>query len=466
MSAAAGMKAFKTLFGSATVDKQALSGAVDAAGGAATRRRLSNVATAIRRGDFGSFNNAGTNLQRSFATIQTAERPFVAVQVILAHATVGQAMTVDRAKFYIPAAPVTNPAARTGTHFDFTFGGNPGVTLPALPALVTGHNRIEVAVSDWLWVDSVASAEGAKLLPMMGAKAYVSTNAGLTLVGAAQYNMTAFSNPTHGRIWRAMNDIGDKVTDPTTWTGNGAGTSAGGFSASTPILGFRYMARDGAISTVMNCEDSIGWGAVLDGGGVNIGWGNTGSDTGFYAKICWEISDRGGIGVEYANMGWPSTYMQSQGYRIRSLIAAGILPDLMFVMGGSPNNTGATITSAQIADMRRDLMRSLYDLRQAGVATAIRTMIPSSPISGNKPWGATDVLRRTHNDQIRAMASLGHEIFDAATPLAESVDGNGQEQLIFPDSVLHPTEASYALARPRAEAIIEKYATPVSGLVY
>lgn len=429
---------------------------------AAMRRRTTNIATAIRRGDFGAFNNA---TPRSFATIQSAERPYVGVRVILAHATPGQAMTVDRVKYYATAQPLVNPSARANTHFDFTFAGATSVTLPALPTLVTGQNRIEVAVSDWLWVDSIASVEGAKLLPIMGAKAYVSTAASLTLVGASQYNMTGWSNPANGRIWRSMSDVGDKVTDPTTWTGSGTGTGTGGFSLSTPILGFQYMVRDGAVFTVMNCEDSIGWGAIIDSGGANTGWGATDLDTGFYAKPCYEVSDAGGIGVEYANMGWPSTFMESQGYRIRSLLSAGVVPDLMFMMGGSPNNTGNTITALNISTMRREAMRSLQDVRQSGAAVAVRTMIPSNPAAGQKPWGATDALRKSYNDALKAMAALGVDVFDASTPLVASVDGNGQEVLAFPDSVLHPTEPSYAYGRPAVRAILKKYVTQIPGLV-
>lgn len=412
--------------------------------GQASRRALpSATAFSAYTGFMSAFNNS---VAKTWHHFQAVEAPFIAVRPIFAHSTTTQSFDVGVCKITVSPDPATDPRMNNKTWVNVTKGGLTSWTVPAAPGLAA-DNRIQYSVTDWTYINSVPNAEGT--FPIVACRAYIPTAVnGLIFPGGNTYSMAGWrvaDSINRGRVWSSYYQDGDAATTTTAFTSTTQRNSS-------PIIGFEYMSADNVISYVA-LGDSIDWSVAT---GMNL------VAKGYWADAAWDVSDAGPVKVQYANLGWPGTKMNSIQYRLADFLASGIgKPSFISAPIGSPNDMG-TITDGNIAEQKRcdAIIRSLCN--QFNIPRIARDVIPSNPDATPTPlynWGATDSKRRDMNDAALARVAQGDLLLRANRALSGGINGNGQEVMaagLYDTTNLHPIQAGSDVLKPLAKALIQE----------
>lgn len=385
----------------------------------ANRIKHGNLGTRILSARMGTFDNSTVKTFR--AIIEVAAAGFDAVRPIFANGNTGATYTV--AGCNVRALADTTSALPSAT----------AVTLPSsgvVPVAIAGTRR-SFLLGNWTDLASVARTDGGTGA-LVCIDAYVSTNASITIMGNGTDPFTNWATRTN-RKWIMRYNDGDCVTTPANFTST---TNR----SQSPIIGVQYLAR-GRVITVMGVGDSI-----TDGRGTYL-------CEGFGVPACESVSSQTGTVFEWVNCGRPSESSSNFRYFLSDACAAGIVPDVVVISAGSPNNTGATIAAAEVAAGRFGMAHLLRTAKDYNVHPVIWTWPPIN--ASVKAWGSSDALRTAYNAAVLQYADL--DVMDFADVLEGATLGSGQIEFgsgLTTDGV-HPNDAGNAVMSPLLAAKLQ-----------
>lgn len=480
-------------------------------------RNLGNVGVRIFGGRI--YNpkpiNSGAAAGRTYEATTTAAVPFDAVRMVVAMGNTDAANAIP-VTGYGSIAAVANPndAGLASASWQVaTFGGanNLGgantVTLSPSP---TSARRTHY-VSDIIPVASMPRDDGGAY-PMLRMRLYVSQTTGSTgnivVLGNGTQSFANWATHPSGRIWR-MGSKGGQFSQ----TNHLGMTEAAGVTAENgcPIVGLIYYAR-GKVVNVVGFGDSIteGQGTYVGEGfgfpacqalsqnekNVAFEWSDMGWSgqtltairqhvfDALSAGLKWDIAVLpggspndigGGAGYVGSISGTTLTVTTAGSANISvgdtingpNIVAGTKIAALGTGIGGNGTYTVDTsqtaasgslvnarpITAADIAGMRFKASHMVDLVKGAGMVPVLWTWLPTN--SAVKPYGVTDGLRRSLNDDYRSWANRGCIVADFDAALAGLTDATGQVQMLAGTTTdsIHPNDTgSAALAAILARA--------------
>jgi hypothetical protein len=376
-----------------------------------------------------AFDNTVPKTHRA---IFTTAQHFDAVRVIFGH---GGAAPLHVAKFAV--AVLDDPANYALAGVTWVPGTSNGAADATVPAR-KGVGRRGLLRSDIIPISSLTRADGATKCPFIAVAAYGDTQASLTLIGKADgtTNLTPWAtHPTRPRLYR-YND-GDCVSSPASFT------STDNRSTSF-IVGVEYLAR-GRVVGVAAVGDSISNG---EGSGITY----PGATSPFLA--CVDLSDLADVCYDFINWGWSGVNTTAIKNQVLDVLEAGIVPEIMFIPTGSPNDIATTIVNDHIDLMKKNLAVAIEAMEARGVEPAQWLWLPSNTVV--KAYGATDSVRVAYNDAKRLEAGRGIVVMDADAIIAGAADGSGQIQMnaAYESDGIHPDDPGHAVLMPLAKNTI------------
>ena len=238
------------------------------------------------------------------------------------------------------------------------------------------------------------------------------TAGSVTMMGSGAGGTDSFTN------WATRPD--GEIVSLRQQTGNQTAT-AGAFTSTTqvsycPIIGVKFYAR-GNVYTIMLTGDSI-----------DSGRGTYRAD-GPVRQAIRSIA-RSGYVVSVANLAWAGSSSTNNRGTAAIAFAAGLVPDMLFRSGASPNDTGGAISDATtVQAWRAAAAESRAACAQYNVECAFRTGIPANHAgdtpAGVETWGATDSLLQAWNAETLTWRSLGVRVFDWWRSVAGAVGPGG-----------------------------------------
>lgn len=300
--------------------------------------------------------------------------------------------------------------------------------------------RRSFQVSDWIFKSSITNT--LSQYPLLGIRIFVAANANpITIMGNGSDNFSNWASHPSGRIWKMRRA-----------NGNFASTSQSSFTASAstsnqcPVIGVQYAAR-GKIITVMGVGDSL-----TEGRGTYIG-------EGYIFPAVTNVSNKNRVPIEYCNLGWSGASSGAFRNSAIDVLSAGIIPDIMVVPNGSPNDISTTITAANINSLRINMNRILAECRDKNVQTLITTWMPSNPAI--KDYGGSDSLRTTYNAETLLYRNTGSIVVDTSSVLSGITDGDGQVNMLAGSTTdnIHPNDFGNSLLT----ALLTSYITDFSS---
>lgn len=333
------------------------------------------------------------------------------------------------AKAAVASLDTTNNFKADGLTFtNLLFNGGYDGIVPPSP----GNGRRSYLVSDWVALSSLTPSDDATKEPKIIVSAYIETAETITLMGKSD-GTTDFTNwathPTRPMVMR-YND-GDCVTTPANFTSE--------TNRSTSPIGFIQYAARGQVVTVFAVGDSIANG---EGSGITY----AGQSEAFLA--CVELSDMDGIAYDFVNLAWSGTTTDRITDQVIDILKTKVLPDIMLIPVGSPNDVATTISASHITNARQRYTRSVMECEKHNVIPIIWTWLATDP--SVKDRGASDSLRRDYNDAIRALANKGVIVADYASVIDGEEDEDGQTLMVpaYTSDHIHPNDAGKAALKP------------------
>lgn len=422
---------------------------------------LSNIGQRIFGGrvsnEYALASGAGSGRAFAVKTV-TAAKKFSAVRLILA---VGQNAGGTAITPTVTAAgaalPNTSDAAEgAAAYVDFTFNGAANTTLP--PS--ANQFRRAFVLSDWAALPSVSRDDGGEF-PLLSLKAYISTTGtagGVVLLGSAggTDSFAAWATRPDGRIWQ-MYGKGYAIIAA---TAPGMVPSNSAVENRTVIVGYQYIA-DGKVQNVIGLGNSI-----TEGRGTYIGEG-----WGFPACVlASNDTQRNPLAIpfEWSNLGWSGFDGAQIAQNALDAAAAGLIGarDIVFLPWGSPNDFATTITPTLLTRMKGRLGVALGAIQSKSARTVRWSFLPTNP--SVKAYGATDQLRRDHNDAGRATVRYGEIFADFDVALAGITDPVTLQTSLragTSDDGIHPNDAGNALLAPLAERSLFEHVRPAPGIL-
>lgn len=382
------------------------------------------IGTRVPFGRMGTISNAAATTYHV-----TAEAPchFDAIRPLFASIDAARSYQHTSVKVSVLSDVSTDAAMlnNAGTWVTVTQNGQGAIPV----ATSVNGSRIAYTTPDFIPLASIDRTDGGKN-PLVAIRSYVAdgTAAALPAYGNGTDGFTNWATRTDGCMWAARQVAGDGVTTPTNFTG---GTSATPQSQS-PIIGFQYLAR-GRVITVCNPGDSIS-----EGRGTYLGDGFGYQATRLAAALA-------GIATEFMQGGWSGQSCAGiTGYAARALDILNtqqVLPDVMVMPIGSPNDETVTLTAAGVLAQRTAVELVISECKRKGVPLVLWTWLPTN--YSVRPYGATDALRRAYNADMLARYP---NVVDLAALFYGGVDVNGQDILINAADSIHPNDTGNSLA--------------------
>jgi len=353
--------------------------------------------------------------------------------------------SIDAVRSYQHTASKVSVLSSVATDADLLNNAGTWVTVTqngqgAIPvAISVNGSRIAYTVPDFIPISTIDRTDGG-INPLVAMRTYIadSTATALPAYGNGADSFTNWATRTDGYLWAARQVAGDAVTVPTNFTG---GTSAVPQSQS-PIIGFQYLAR-GKVITVCNPGDSIS-----EGRGTYIG-------EGFGCLATRAASAVIGAATEFMQGGWSGQSCAGvAGFAARALDILNtqqILPDVMILPIGSPNDETVTLTAAGVLAQKLAIELVISECKRKKVPLVLWTWLPTN--YSLRPYGATDALRRAYN---ATMLAKYPNVVDLASLFFGGVDTNGQDIMILTDDKIHPNDLGNTLAaRLLTPAVVE-----------
>lgn len=386
------------------------------------------IGTRIQFGRFGTISNATA---KTFHVTAEAACHFDAIRPVFGSYDSARSyqFSVVKASVLSSVADDTAMLNNAGTWVTGTVEALTAVPLKvALGGSTT--SRIGYTVPDWMQLSSVDRTDGGTL-PLIAIRCYSNDTSAtaLPVYGNGTDDFTNWATRS-SRKWFARHFSGDGVSTPANFTG---GTSATPQSQS-PIIGFQYQSR-GTVITVCGVGDSI-----TEGRGTYLG-------EGFMLPACEAIQTATGLAIEYMQAGYSgqSLYGSSGGIngfsaRALDILNSEIVPDVLVMPVGSPNDEPTTLTAAGIALQQLGVQSVIAECKRRGVALALWTWMPTN--YAVDPRGSTDALRAAYN---AACLLKYRNICDLATIHTGPLDGNSQYTMLYTTDGIHPNDAGNTL---------------------
>lgn len=152
--------------------------------------------------------------------------------------------------------------------------------------------------------------------------------------------------------------------------------------------------------------------------------------------------------VEFFNAGFSGQVLNGatggiNGFAARALDIVntpGMVPDVMVMQLGSPNEETTTLTAAGVAGQQAAVREVVAECRAKGVHLILVTWLPTN--YAVYPRGSTDALRSAYN----AAAKLAYpNVCDIAALHDGGLDGNNQTIMLYTTDGIHQNDAGNAL---------------------
>ena len=439
--------ATNTMFGSVPRLSTDASGNTVLVGGDGIGKSIRQPGAVATRIPFGRMTTLSNATAKTFHITAEAACHFDAVRPIFA--------SIDAARSYQFAVVKASVLSSLATDADLL---NSAGTWSSVQ--MTGQNPIPIKVSiggstasriayvlpDWLQLSSIARTDGGTY-PLVAFRAYCNdtTATALPCYGKSTATADDFTNwetKSGGGMWASRWFSGDGVSTPANFTG---GTSATPQSQS-PIIGFQYLARQRAV-TVCGVGDSM-----MEGRGTYIG-------DSYVRQACKEIqAANSSIAVEFMNAGFSGQVLNGasggiNGFAGRALDiinTPGLVPDVIVMPLGSPNDETTTLTAGGVAGQQSAVQEVIAACREKSVHLILVTWIPTN--YAVCPRGSTDALRSAYN----AAAKLAYpNVCDLAAIHDGGLDGDSQTIMLYTTDGIHQNDAGNALDAAAIRPFIE-----------
>jgi lysophospholipase L1-like esterase len=402
---------------------------VKASVAAAWKRPLKprNKAARIFAGRTGTFttNASGT----TFSTTMAAPRRFDAFQVVL-HNAGASAIQIDACSVVMCSGANTDSLLMGGgqTIVNVTFDG--GSATSTIGAAATNRRTYKVSdIVDASNVEAVDRGDGGSTF-LINARHYTAqAAASISVIGnGGSDTYTNWRTASNGRIWlsRQMN-------------GNQTATAGSAWSTTdisqTTIAGFIFYCEGQVVSI----------GAVGDS--VAFGFGSTRKGAGVMEYLADYFNVFTGVATSTINIARSGASTDEYKNGIADLIAAGIVPDVMLISGGTVNDLASTLAAGNVRKWRRWVSIQMSQCWDAGCVPVVVTVAPVT--SAVKALAATDALRIAHNADLLTWRARGQPVIDLSTAVGGA--GTGTAGQIEPPAGMapdgtHPNDAAYAAA--------------------
>jgi lysophospholipase L1-like esterase len=378
---------------------------------------------APRTGTF-TTNASGT----TFATTMAAARRFDACQVVL-HNAGASAIQIDACTVAMCSGADTNSKLMGGGQTIVTVTFDNGSATSTIPAAAANRRSYKVSdIIDASAVEAVDRDDGGTL-HLINARHYTAqAAASISTIGDGTDDYTNWRTVADGRLWvsRQMN-------------GNQTATIGSGWSTTdisqTTIAGFIFYYEGQVVS--------IG----VTGDSTAFGFGSTNKGAGLVSWLAGRYQGVGGVAVETINIARSGASTDAYKYGIADLIAAGIVPDVMLMGGGTINDLSPTVAAANVRKWRRWLTIQMAQCWDAGCVPVPMTVPPTT--SAAKAMAATDALRVAHNADLMSWRARGQPVIDLSAAVGGSATGTGgqiEPSVAAAADGVHPTAEAYAAA--------------------
>lgn len=324
-------------------------------------------------------------------------------------------------------------ASDAATWSSVTVGGL--TTWPLTAAAAAG--RRAYVIGDILPIKTVARTDGGTLR-LVAIRAYLaSVTDPLCILGNGGSDTYAgWETEVTGRVFKLRRATGQYAF--LNETGYGA---VAGSTNTSPIIGLRWYAKSGYVTTIMGLGDSNIEGRIT--GLIGRGWP---------FDLAASLAPADGSVVEYLSMGWSGQTVSQWTQNFRDLLAAGLVPDVAVIPVGTCNAISGTIDLDEIATIRGHHRGQMGLCVDAGIVSVTATWQPY--INNPWSWGASDSYRRDLNTQTLADPTLA--VADIATPLSGADDGTGMIQLAAAYNLdgTHTNAAGNSVAATAARPVV------------
>lgn len=393
---------------------------------AAWKRPLKPRSKAARifAGRTGSFttNASGT----TFATTMAAPRRFDAFQVVL-HNAGSAAIQIDACTVAMCSGTTTDSLLMGGgqTLVNVTFDN--GSATSTIPLAATNHRSYKVSdIIDASNVEAVDRGDGGTTF-LINARHYTAqAAASISVIGnGSTDDYTNWRTASNGRIWVARQMNGNQTATA------GASWSTTDISQTT-IAGFIFYC-EGQVVSIGTAGDSVAF-----------GFGSTRKGAGVMEYIADYFNSLTGVATSTINIARAGASTDEYKYGVADLIAAGIVPDVMLLSGGTINDLSTTLAAGNVRKWRRWLSINMAACWDAGCVPVPMTVVASTA----KAMDSTDSLRVAHNADLLTWRAQGQPVIDFAGAIGGSdSDADGQIEppvALVPDAT-HPNDAGNAL---------------------
>lgn len=375
-------------------------------------------------------NAAGT----TFATTMAASRRFDAFQVVL-HNAGSSAIQIDACTVAQCSGADTNSKLMGGGQAITTVTFDGGSATSTIPAAAT--NRRSYKVSDLIDATNVEAIDrdDGGTLHLITCRHYTAQNAAtISTIGDGTDDYTNWRTVPDGRLWvsRQMN-------------GNHTSTAGASWSTTdisqTTIAGFIFYYQGQVIS--------VG----VAGDSVAFGFGSTNKGAGLVSQFAAQYQGVNGQAVEIINIARSGAATDGYKFGVQDLIAAGIVPDVMFISGGTINDYVGSLAAGNVRKWRRWVAIQTAQCWDAGCVPVPLTVAPTTFAA--EAMGATDALRVAHNADLLSWRSRGQPVVDLSGAVGGLPTGTGGQiepsAEMAPDGI-HPSDDAYAAAAKDATA--------------
>lgn len=400
--------------------------AVVSGDGALVRRSaFGNVGRRIFHGRQGNFDNTVSN---TFHAVFEIPCDFDGARAILVNsATSTYAISTNVAFCVLDSAADLNGSSQS----DWV---DLATTTGTVPASAATNRRA------YLKSDIAAISNAGKATRLLAVRVRITTSSTVSIMGNGTDSFTNWASRTDGQLVCFRNKAG---------TYNSAATASGFDSVTnisqSPICGVEVMCR-GKVLNIGTCDDSNG-----DGRGTYLG-------AGYGLATALLLQEELDLPVFYSNLSWPGQGMGNIRNNAIDAATYSVVPDLLYMPGGSINDyTADTITAAMVAISRFGVGRAIGELSASTRPPRIvlRNVASVNPAVSSHNHDATDSLRIAWNAEVAAAyGAEGYPIFDCATLTNGAVDGGGQmvpNATYVPDGI-HFGDDGIALIAPVAVA--------------
>ena len=384
-------------------------------------------AARIFAGRTGTFttNASGT----TFATTMAAPRRFDAFQVVLTNAG-SSAIQIDACTVAMCSGTGTDSKLMGGGQTIVTVTFDSGSATSTIPLAATNHRSYKISdIIDASAVEAVDRDDSGTTY-LINARHYTAqAAASISVIGnGSTDDYTNWRTASNGRIWvsRQMN-------------GNQTATAGSSWSTTdisqTTIAGFIFYC-EGQVVSIGTVGDSVAF-----------GFGSTRKGAGVMEYIADYFNSSTGVATSTINIARSGASTDEYKYGVGDLIAAGIVPDVMLMGGGTINDLSPTIAAANVRKWRRWVTIQMGQCWDAGCVPVPMTIAPTT--SAGKAMAATDSLRVAHNTDLLTWRARGQPVIDLSGAIGGAATGTGgqiEPSVAMAADGVHPTDAANAAA--------------------